>query len=69
MQTKISLKYAREMPDFLTNENKFTHRMIFDFANKAVGDKTGSVEQWRGINYQNPESAPSQDLESAQSKQ
>ena len=69
MQTKISLKYAREMPDFLTNENKFTHRMIFDFANKAVGDKTGLVEQWHGINYQNPESVPSQDLESAQSKQ
>ena len=72
MQTKISLKYAREMPDFLTNENKFTNMMIFDFANKAVGDKTGSVEQWHGINYQNPESAPSQDqpyLESAQSKQ
>ena len=43
--------------------------MIFDFANKAVGDKTGLVEQWHGINYQNPESAPSQDLESAQSKQ
>ena len=41
--------------------------MIFDFANKAVGDKTGLVEQWHGINYQNPESA--QDLESAQSKQ
>ena len=35
--------------------------MIFDFANKAVGDKTGLVEQWHGINYQNPESAPSQD--------
>ena len=69
MQTKISLKYAREMPDFLTNENKFTHRMIFDLANKAVGDKTGLVEQWHGINYQNPESVPSQDLESAQSKQ
>ena len=46
--------------------------MIFDFANKAVGDKTGLVEQWHGNNYQNPESVPSQDqpyLESAQSKQ
>ena len=69
---KKTLNYTREMPDFLTNENKFTNRMIFDLANKVVGNKTRLVERWHGINYQNPESSPSQDqpyLESAQSKQ